>query len=81
MFPRSKKKIFLSIVFSSPSDFIILDEPTNHLDASSVEYLKHLIESYDKAMIITTHDKNLNIAWDKIYTMDEGKLKLEEAEK
>lgn len=53
------------LMSATPPQLIILDEPTNHLDLSSIEKLESVLNQYQGALIITSHDeqfcKNLNI--------------------
>lgn len=53
-----KKKILLSLIFSSNTDLIILDEPFAELDNNAKQVLVELINTYikNKIIIIITHE-------------------------
>lgn len=36
---------------------MLLDEPTNHLDLPTIEWLEGYLKTYDKAVIIVSHDR------------------------
>lgn len=44
-------------LFSSP-DLLLLDEPTNHLDIGTVIWLENFLESYDKTLVVVSHDRH-----------------------
>ena len=67
-----RKKIFLSVALSRDADLLILDEPTNHLDAESRAYLKNELASRTCAMLICTHDPDLDLAWDRTVKLEGG---------
>lgn len=47
---------FIRMLLSKP-DVLLLDEPTNHLDIMTIEWLEGYMKSYDKAVIIVSHDR------------------------
>ena len=70
-----KTKIALMKLLLSKPDLLILDEPTNHLDISSIEWLEDYLLSYEKAVIVVSHDrafmdKFVNV----VYEIEYGKI-------
>jgi ATP-binding cassette subfamily F protein 3 len=43
-------------LFVNP-DILLLDEPTNHLDFPAVLWLEDYLNSYEKALIVVSHDR------------------------
>jgi len=54
-------KLRLCLAMMNPVNFIILDEPTNHLDVYSKEVLMHALEQFEGTVLMTTHDRNVEI--------------------
>ncbi len=50
--------LFAALLLQTP-DFILLDEPTNHLDQASREKLYQLIATFEKGLLIVSHDRAL----------------------
>ena len=44
-------------LFSAP-DLLLLDEPTNHLDIGTVIWLENFLESYNKTLVVVSHDRH-----------------------
>ncbi len=63
------KKLYLSVVLSKESDFLILDEPTNDLDElSKRELIKYLKTNPKKqGIIVSTHDSDLISVADEVF--------------
>ena len=53
---QQTKVAFIKLLLSRP-DIMLLDEPTNHLDLPTIEWLEDYIKSYDKAVVIVSHDR------------------------
>ena len=71
-----RTKIALIKLLLGKPDLLILDEPTNHLDLTSIEWLEEYLQSYNKAIIVVSHDrafldKFVNI----VYEIERGKIK------
>ena len=47
---------FIKLLLKRP-DIMLLDEPTNHLDLPTIEWLEGYLKTYDKAVIIVSHDR------------------------
>lgn len=50
------KIAFIKLLLSKP-DILLLDEPTNHLDISTIEWLEGYLKSYNRAVVIVSHDR------------------------
>lgn len=55
----------ISLMSSSPPQFIVLDEPTNHLDIKSIAAIEQALKCYQGALLVVSHDQqfidNINI--------------------
>lgn len=52
-----KTRALLARLLLEGPDLLILDEPTNHLDIGAVEWLEGMLNSYDGAILIVSHDR------------------------
>lgn len=50
------KLAFIKLLLSKP-DILLLDEPTNHLDMSTIAWLEDYLKSYNRAVVIVSHDR------------------------
>lgn len=50
------KIAFIKLLLSKP-DVLLLDEPTNHLDISTIEWLEGYLKTYNRAVVIVSHDR------------------------
>lgn len=50
-------KIALIRLFLAKPDILLLDEPTNHLDIETAEWLERYMRTYDKAVVMVSHDR------------------------
>ena len=72
---QQTKVAFIKLLLSRP-DIMLLDEPTNHLDLPTIEWLENYLKSYDKAVIIVSHDRMfLDRVIDVTYEIEYHKLK------
>ncbi|MBQ0000737.1 MAG: ABC-F family ATP-binding cassette domain-containing protein [Clostridiales bacterium] len=53
---QQTKIAFIKLLLSRP-DIMLLDEPTNHLDLPTIEWLEDYLKTYDKAVVIVSHDR------------------------
>lgn len=53
---QQTKIAFIKLLLNRP-DIMLLDEPTNHLDLPTIEWLEGYLRTYDKAVIIVSHDR------------------------
>ena len=57
-------------------DILLLDEPTNHLDMDVTAWLEEYLQSYEKAVVMVSHDRFfLDQTANVVYELSEGKLK------
>jgi ATP-binding cassette subfamily F protein 3 len=54
-----KNKLSLAQITYVQPNLLILDEPTNHLDLESREALGKMLQSYDGALLLVSHDRYL----------------------
>ena len=72
---QQTKVAFIKLLLSRP-DIMLLDEPTNHLDLPTIEWLEDYIKSYDKAVVIVSHDRMfLDRIIDVTYEIDYHRIK------
>ncbi|MCR5507061.1 MAG: ABC-F family ATP-binding cassette domain-containing protein [Lachnospiraceae bacterium] len=69
------KLAFIRQLLSKP-DILLLDEPTNHLDISTVEWLETYLKSYNRAVVIVSHDRMfLDKITDTVYEIEHHRIK------
>lgn len=72
---QQTKVAFIKLLLERP-DIMLLDEPTNHLDLVTIEWLEEYLKSYDKAVIIVSHDRMfLDRVIDVTYEIEYKKIK------
>lgn len=72
-----KVKILLAQSLFGNPDILLLDEPTNHLDFHAISWLEEFIITYDKIVIVVSHDRHfLNKVCTHMLDIDFGKAKL-----
>ena len=70
-----RTKIALIRLLLLKPDILILDEPTNHLDIQTVEWLERYLKSYEKAVVMVSHDRFfLDRVADVVYELSGGKM-------
>lgn len=68
------KLAFVRLLLEKP-DLLLLDEPTNHLDIASVEWLESYLATYERAVILVSHDRFfLDRTTEIVYELSAGKL-------
>lgn len=71
---QKTKIAFLKLLLNKP-DILLLDEPTNHLDINAIEWLETYLKSYNKAVVIVSHDRMfLNKIVNKVYEIEYGAI-------
>ena len=69
------KIAFIKLLLSKP-DVLLLDEPTNHLDITTIEWLEGYLKSYNRAVVIVSHDRMfLDKIVDVVYEIEYKKTK------
>ncbi|HYI44141.1 MAG TPA: ABC-F family ATP-binding cassette domain-containing protein [Actinomycetota bacterium] len=68
-------RIALAKLLLANPDLLMLDEPTNHLDLESVVWLERFLRSYEGAVILISHDRDLiNSLSSKVVELRDKKL-------
>lgn len=68
-------KIALIRLLLQKPDLLLLDEPTNHLDMEACEWLEEYLQTYEKAVIMVSHDRFfLDRCAEIVYEISEKKL-------
>ncbi len=70
-----KMRVALGRILLMNPDVMLLDEPSNHLDLESLIWLESFLESYEGALMMTSHDREfMNRIVTKIVEIDSGSL-------
>src|SRR3954470_24708213 len=68
-------RLALARILLMRPDGMLLDEPSNHLDLESLIWLEAFLESYDGALLMTSHDREfMNRIVNKVVEIDGGSL-------
>lgn len=74
-----KQRIAIARAFANNPDIILADEPTASLDKERgrqvVEMMRLEVKKYNKAAIMVTHDERVLNLVDKVYSLEDGRLK------
>ena len=69
------KLAFIKLLLSKP-DILLLDEPTNHLDISTIEWLEKYLKSYNRAVVVVSHDRMfLDKIVDTVYEIEHHRIR------
>ncbi len=52
-----KMRIALARILTLNPDILLMDEPTNHLDLESIIWLEEWLQSFNGALVMTSHDR------------------------
>ena len=69
------KRVAITGMLASDSDFLIMDEPTNHLDLDAIEYLENALKRSRCTLFMVSHDRYfLDRVCNTIMEMDHGAI-------
>ena len=69
------RKAALAQALIENPDILLLDEPTNHLDIATIQMLEKIIQEYNGAVIVISHDRMfLNNISSTTFWLDRGKM-------
>jgi len=70
-----KARLLFSLIGFDKPHLLVLDEPANHLDIDSRAELIRSLNSYEGAVIVISHDRNLlEAVVDRLWLVDSGKV-------
>jgi ATPase subunit of ABC transporter with duplicated ATPase domains len=70
-----KMRVALARILLMRPDAMLLDEPSNHLDLESIIWLEGFLKSYEGALVMTSHDRELmNRIVSRVIEIDGGVL-------
>lgn len=52
-----QSRLLLARLMLQPANLLVLDEPTNDLDVETLDVLQNVLEDFDGAVILVTHDR------------------------
>jgi len=74
-----KRLVSLAAVMAMEPEVVLLDEPLNGLDVDTEEKITEILSDLDIPLVVISHDiEFLNTVTDHIYTMERGRILLEE---
>jgi len=80
-----QQRIAIARALIHEPDIVLADEPTGNLDAETgakvIDLLDRLIRKRGKTMIMATHSRDVIRLADKVYSMKNGTMQLQEMEK
>jgi ATP-binding cassette subfamily F protein 3 len=72
-------RLLLAGALIQKPDLLLLDEPTNNLDTAGIEHLTDFLKSYDKSVMVISHDADfLNSFTDGVLYLDVHTRKMEQ---
>ena len=74
-----KRLVSLATILAMEPEVLLLDEPTTGLDDQTRHTLTHLIDGFDLAYVLISHNARfLSATTDKTYFMEDGRILLDE---
>ena len=74
-----KRLVALATVLAMKPDVLLLDEPTSGLDTTTREKLMEVLASLELSYMVISHEYDfVDVVTDNIYTMENGKILLDE---
>ncbi|MFA5748011.1 MAG: ATP-binding cassette domain-containing protein [Candidatus Absconditabacterales bacterium] len=72
-------RLLLAYALIQHPDILLLDEPTNNLDANGINDLIGFLISYDKTVVVISHDADfLNLFTDGVLYLNKARLEVEQ---
>ena len=70
-----KSRLRLCMLMEGDVNFLVLDEPTNHLDLQSREWMEDVLEDYEEALLVVSHDRYFISRFaTRIWTLEHGMI-------
>ncbi|GIK64729.1 MAG: ABC transporter ATP-binding protein [Chloroflexota bacterium] len=70
-----RSRLQLALLMLSGPNFLLLDEPTNNLDIASVEVLEAVMEDFEGAVLVISHDRYfLDRVVDRVLELEHGAM-------
>jgi len=72
----TKKRVALAQALAARPEVLLLDEPTNHLDLDAIEWLQQLLNDFNGAIVLISHDRAfIDAVATRILELDRGQLR------
>jgi len=70
-----KSRLRLCMLMDGDLNFLVLDEPTNHLDLQSREWMEDVLDDYEEALLVVSHDRYFISRFaTRIWTLENGTI-------
>ena len=71
-----KNRLMLAVALAQPSNFLVLDEPTNDLDMDTLDLLQEVLDEYEGAILLVSHDRDFidRVVTSVIYIPGDGSV-------
>ena len=78
-----KQRIAIARALVRQPSLLVLDEPTNHLDARQIKKLVNKLRGlpFEPTILLVTHHKEMHQLADRVFSLEEGKVKVLAPEK
>jgi ATP-binding cassette, subfamily F, member 3 len=72
-----RARLALAILALEGANFLLLDEPTNHLDIPAQEVLQEVLENFDGAILLVSHDRYIiDRLATQIWNLEDGHMEV-----